>query len=246
MDIKTVILVPRRADGGRRDRLWGFCRDWWEHFAPEFPIFEGHQERGLFSRCAALNEASRLAGDWEVALVIDSDVFLGNIGQAHAAIDVARETGRMVYAHDFKFQLGPELTDGLLAGRPLPSTIEDAELEQPYGKYGPTFSSAQAFRRDLWELIGGGDERVFGFGVDDWIFRIACDTLRGNARTVGAVYHMFHPRTFETEGGNPRHARNVDLGRRYMSMEGNQEGVMELIREWKEIRDNGGVDTTVY
>ncbi len=239
--MKTVILVPRRKDGGRRDQLWGFCRDWWEYHAPDLPIFEGHHDTGLFSRAEALNDAARDAGDWSLALIIDSDIILGTIAQARKALSVAQETGRMTYAHNWRYALNAESTDALMAGKlKLPEKPEEWQTEPPWGSFGPTFSNCQAIRRDLWDEIGGMDERVYGWGVDDWIFRVAPQTLRGgNERVAGNVYHLYHPRNPETEEGNPMHDTNVQLGKRYLHMDGNPEGMRALIAEWTTLRDSG-------
>jgi len=237
----TVILVPRRKDNGRRDQLWAFCKDWWEHHTPEFPIFEGHHDIGLFSRCEALNDAARDAGDWQLALIIDSDIILRSPYQAYESLRTANETGKMVYSHDWRYALDQVATDGLLSGKyVLPAKPDDSELEPPYGSYGPTFSNCQAIRRDLWEEIGGMDERVYGWGVDDWIFRATCQTLRGgNGRVAGNVYHLYHPRSRATEEENPMHDINVQLGKRYLHMEGNSDGMRAVIKEWTDLRDSG-------
>jgi hypothetical protein len=239
--MKTVILVPRRKDSGRRDRLWGFCRDWWEHYFPDLEIFEGHHNIGGFSRAEAVNDAARDAGNWELCLIIDSDVIMQGVLQVRQGLQIAADTGRMVYCHDWRYALNGAATDALLAGTlRLPEKPADDLLEPPYGSYGPTFSNCQAFRRDLFDEIGWLDERLYYWGVDDWALRIAPQTLRGaNERVHGNVYHLFHPRSHETEEGNPNHDRNVQLGKRYMSMDGNVEGMRTLIKEWTDLRDSG-------
>lgn len=241
LDTKTVVLVPRREDHGRRDRLWGFCKDWWQHNASDLSIIEAHHNVGLFSRCEALNDAARKAGDWKLALIIDSDIVLRSIQQAREALEIARDTGKMVYGHCWRYALNESTTDALIEGRiAVPQSPNESQLEPPWGSYGPTYSNCQAIHRDLWEEIGGMDERIFGWGVDDWILRVTCGTLREtNARVRGEVFHLYHPRLHANEEGNPMHDTNVQLGKRYLHMENNVEGMREMIREWKVIRDSG-------
>jgi hypothetical protein len=89
----VAFLVPRRRDGGQRDRVWEYCRRRWETYLPDVAVYEGHHDEGPFNRSAAVNRAAELAGDWRVGIVIDSDVLL-SISQATAAIETARETDR--------------------------------------------------------------------------------------------------------------------------------------------------------
>jgi hypothetical protein len=72
--MRTVFLVPRRNDNGPRDKLWAYCRARWETYFPDIPIFEGHHDDGPFNRSAAVNRAAKLAGEWDLGIVIDSDV----------------------------------------------------------------------------------------------------------------------------------------------------------------------------
>jgi len=72
--MKPVILVPRRDDNGYRDELWQWVRAWWEREQSHMPIIEGYHTDGLFNRSAAINTAARIAGDWDVAVIIDADV----------------------------------------------------------------------------------------------------------------------------------------------------------------------------
>ena len=72
--VNTVILVPRRDDNGYRDELWAWTQGWWEREQSHMPIIEGYHTDGLFNRSAAINTAARIAGDWDVAVIIDADV----------------------------------------------------------------------------------------------------------------------------------------------------------------------------
>ena len=72
--MNTVILVPRRDDNGYRDELWAWTRGWWEREQSHMPIIEGYHTEGLFNRSAAINTAAKIAGDWDVAVIIDADV----------------------------------------------------------------------------------------------------------------------------------------------------------------------------
>ena len=244
--MRTPIFVCRRNDGGHRDRLWEFCKDWWQQQAADLEIIEGHHDDGLFSRAAAFNTASRIAGSWDACLVIDADIILGDIQQAYDALDLALETGKMVFAHNHRFGLNEATTERLIAGEwefdidalradaPLTPRLLLEDGDRPMGSYGPTFSSCQAITRQLWEDIGGWDERCRGWGVEDGIFRLACDALRdGSERLKGNVIHLWHPRSHAWQEGNPHFQANIALGNRYTAVRNDRQAMLELIGEWK-------------
>src|SRR5688572_1048160 len=104
--MKAVILVPRRDDNGPRDELWAFCRAWWEREVSHLPIIEGYHTDGLFNRSAAVNRAATIAGAWDVAVIIDSDVIC-DPQRVVAAIDRAHATGSMVLPHTVRYDLSP-------------------------------------------------------------------------------------------------------------------------------------------
>jgi hypothetical protein len=114
---RAAILVPRRADGGPRDELWRLCRRRWQAQHP-WPIYEGIHDVGPFNRAAAINRAAELAdqdGPWEIALVIDSDVFLAP-DQVRRAMEIAEDTGRVTWAHRRWRGLTADGTKRILAG----------------------------------------------------------------------------------------------------------------------------------
>src|SRR5690349_9417439 len=91
----TVILVPRREGFKHRDRVWAWVRAWWAREFPDVPIIEGHHTVGLFNRSAALNLASEMAGDWDTALVIDSDI-LCDPEHVRQALEQCQQLGTVV------------------------------------------------------------------------------------------------------------------------------------------------------
>jgi hypothetical protein len=82
------VIVPRRADGGRRDQLFEFVRNWYAEQG--YTVVEGHHNDGLFSRSAAINGALAEL-DWEVCVIADGDVILGSGDQVDKAVDLATE-----------------------------------------------------------------------------------------------------------------------------------------------------------
>ena len=108
--MNTVILVPRRDDNGYRDELWSWCQAWWEREQSHMPIVEGYHADGLFNRSAAINTAARIAGDWDVAVIIDADVTCSP-DRVKSAVELAARTGRMILPHSTRYDLSRKASE---------------------------------------------------------------------------------------------------------------------------------------
>lgn len=222
------LLVPRRPDGGPRDLLWAFARPWWQNQG--FQPHEGAQpDAGPFNRGAAINAAARAAaraGDWDAVVIADADVVLDRASQAEEARDRAVATGRLTYAHDHLTMLDTEATDLVLQGDP-PSFVVGGLTRHPN-----TWSQCLAVPRRLWEAVGGFDERFVGWGWDDLAFMSACWALGGGIERVrGDAYHLWHPRTWEENEGNPGHGPNQVLGQRYLAAKTDRRAMQAILAE---------------
>lgn len=225
--MRTVFLVPRRADGGIRDQLWTWCRARWEALVPDIPIYEGHHDVGPFNRSAAVNRAAVIAdrdGRWDVGIVIDSDVFIA-IEQLRAAIASAAE-GKVTWAHrrwrgihrreTERFSQEPDRFG------PDPAVSQDIDLIVE--RTTPiSWSCCVAVPRDVWDAMAGFDERFRGWGFEDGAWSALVRGLYPWARIEGDIYHWWHQRSDERiiEGhsaltASPDYVRNALLGRRYM------------------------------
>lgn len=197
--MRTVILVPYRSDGGRRDRLWEFTHSWLQQHHPDYPIYVGTSPDGPFNRSAAINDAARAAGGWDVAVICDSDTVVPPI-QFEKAICDAHETGRLASALTKVVELSRKSTDRLLADKE--TEIRTLGRVRTRRKEDLTQSSILAVPRTLWDAIGGFDEEFCGWGCEDNAFWIAATLLGaardgGNARgeplrVHGAAYHLWH------------------------------------------------------
>src|SRR5690606_14366729 len=163
--MRVAVLVPWRPDGGWRDRLWEFCRSVWTAEHP-WPIFEGESPDGPFNRSAALNDAAAQAGDWDVAVILDTDVIV-DPAAVREAVQRADETGRLVITHSRRIDINRVGTQQILArGRVSvrPGWRQSVWVESE--------SSCIAVSRRLWDKVGGFDERFRGWGYEDSAFRI--------------------------------------------------------------------------
>lgn len=221
---RTVFLVPRRRDFGHRDALWVYCRARWEALFPEIPIFEGHHDDGPFNRSMAVNRAAELAGDWDLAIVIDSDVMLSK-SQAEAAIARATETGKVTWGHRRWRGIREDFARRIIAdNQDLGPEFEAVDMDVLVERTNPiSWSCFQVIPRAVWDDVGGFDERFVGWGYEDMAWQSLIVGLYGHERIEGDVIHLWHERSEEriTKGqpattASPEYHRNARLGRRYM------------------------------
>lgn len=220
------ILVPRRADGGRRDELWHFCRRWWEEGLPGWPICEGASPDGLFNRGAAINDAARGVsfGAWDVALIADGDVICEPT-QVRLAVERARSTNRLTLAYDDYVGMTRQMTDRVLTGY-------GGDWRAPGSLRMRTHvSSLLAVPRRLWDEVGGYDERFVGWGFDDNAFHAACRVMGGGVeRAPGTVFHLWHPDSPERDWKAPHCRAGSALAARYAAAR-EPDAMRALIRE---------------
>lgn len=221
---RVVFLVPRRDDGGHRDRLWRYARQRWEREFPLWPIYEGHHDEGPFNRSMAINRAATEAGDWDVAVVIDSDVMLRS-SQVLAAVQSAASEGKVTWAHRRWRGLHESWTTRIIAdGTHYGPEFEDVDLDILVERTNPlSWSCCIAIPRSTYDDLGGFDERFRGWGFEDMAFQSIVVGLYPWARIEGDVIHLWHPRSGEriAEGkgagtATPEYITNALLGRRYM------------------------------
>lgn len=181
---KVVIVVPWRAGDPDRERAWAWCLAWWEQF--EWPIFQvNHPAPVPFNRSWCINEGARRAGDWDVLVAIDADVFEENPEQVRHGVASCFETGKLVVPHLVGADLSLQGTRKLLTGR---ETWRGALA----GRRDPCTSRVTIVRRDLFERVGGFDQRFRGWGHEDVAFWASTVPIRGVDQFAGTCYHLWH------------------------------------------------------
>lgn len=223
--MRTVILVPRRDGFAERDRIWAWTRSWWASHFPELPIVEGHHDTGLFNRSAAVNRASVLAGEWDVALVIDSDV-LCDPAHVRQAIATAARDGRLVVPFTVRHNLDQRGSARIMGGY-------DGPWERHIARnYYDQHSGVIAIPRTAWDTVGGFDESFAGWGMEDTAFAISVETLVGPlVHMDGELWHLWHPTAPEGHRGTPSANRNRARGARYQAARGDPDGIRALLAE---------------
>jgi hypothetical protein len=241
--VNTVILVPRRDDNGYRDELWSWTKGWWEREQSHMPIIEGYHTEGLFNRSAAINTAARIAGDWDVAVIIDADVICSP-DRVKEAVEVASRTSQMILPHTTRYDLGRKAAELLRRGSlDWPTIVGNpgrwVAREYNVGNGHPSVSSVVIISRKQWDIIGGFDEQFRGWGFEDTAFAAAAETFGGVVRMNGEVLHLWHPTAREGKRGTPSWSFNSARGQAYRTAIGNPERIRELQRSGRPVLDPG-------
>lgn len=214
-----AVLVPRRADGGRRDRTWQWIRNRWET-EHSWAVYEGHHDDGPFNRSAAINRAARDAGDWDVAIIGDADSFVSK-DQIEEAVERCMVTGQMTLAYDRWVALSAFMSDQIMGGYEgdwTPGVL--VELEG-------SCSSMVVVTRKLWDEARGFDEGFEGWGMEDVAASLAFQTFGGGfQRIAGPVWHLYHD-----SGPRENEAANVERMHRYRDCDYDPVQMRTLIEE---------------
>lgn len=194
--MRVIVAVPRRADGGHRDRVWNWLRDRWEAEHPDWPVIEGHHHVGPFNRSAAINRAA--SGPWDVMIIADADSFVSS-EQAVAAAEMAARTGQVTFAYDQFAYLSRKMSDRVMGGY-----LGDWWPGVEWTMTG-TCSSMVAVPRRPWDECGGADEGFdTGWGGEDIALSLMLQTFGGGMHRIpGAVWHLWHAPAPRTHDGWP-------------------------------------------
>lgn len=225
----VVLLCPRRADGGHRDRLWAHTRSFWSQLFPDWPIYEGHHDRGPFNRSAAVNRAAAEAGAWDLAVVIDADV-LPDPNGVHWAVAEALQTGGPASGFDCRLNLNQRGTERILQG------YRGSWKSFVQSKHPLCNSGALVVRRDLWDKVNGFDEQFVGWGYEDTAFEIALTTTAGLqlAQARADLWHLWHPKSPEHDPRLPGFVANRERRDRYLQAAGDPTALGVLLVEAQE------------
>lgn len=206
--MNVAVLVPRRGDGGHRDRLWVFAKEWWLGQHPDWPIFEGESPDGPFNRAAAINAAHKAAGPRDVYLVIDSDI-LANPEAVRAIVEVAATSNRMAVSHNRRVMLSAPMTEKIIDG------FRGSWETRGQKVWTDSCSCCIAVSGVLWDRIGGFDEGFVGWGYEDSAFGAYAIAEGGPIHFESStLFHLWHPESPEAARRSPVRLANEQRLRR--------------------------------
>lgn len=175
--MNVVILVPWRPTPDR-EGPWEHGRSHLEELG--FPIFTADSDGPVFSMAQAFNRAADRP--WDKAILSEADVWCP-VDQIRAAL----ELGGLVYCYDRHVRLSRPETDRFLEAGVMPDRAA-APAESKLGSNG-----VRVIDRDLWDLVGGYDERFVGWGAEDNDFLWRCVDAGGPVnRVAGPMFELAH------------------------------------------------------
>lgn len=198
--LNIVLLVPFRGDdGGRRDDLWKFTRHWLNQHHGNWPLFTSEGPDGAFNRGAAINDAAVKAGEWDVAVITDSDNICDPAALTLAAT-MAYMTDGCVFPFTAYIYADQVTSDGLIEHGSMfvaPDTTRYAGPPYVHTVRHQHCSGIQAISRKSFDAIGGIPE-LAGWGSEDYIAEILLRNFGGPLEWLpGSAIHLWHQKAPE-------------------------------------------------
>jgi len=187
--LRVVTLIPLRiGDDQRRQFLWDMTKPALRELG--YPIFTADPGIDSWARAHAINNASELAGRWDIAIIGDADT-IPESASIRRAIAWVADTKGVARPHDYRRNLTQQGTlEYLRRGR---DGLTGAHFEKPWPGGGML-----VVHRDAWTAIGGYDQRFLGWGHEDSAFNLSALRHSRFDRLPGDVLHLWHPQQIAT------------------------------------------------
>jgi len=152
-------------------------------------VIQADDPHESFNRGRAINAGvEQSSGD--VLVFADADLWIPPQALRYA-LTVVNEYG-MVVPFDNLIGLGPEATEMVYAGADPSQVWAAGHVELDWRRR--SVGGCNVLRRDVFETVGGFDERFAGWGSEDSAFEAAVSTLGGPVGWVPArAVHLYHP-----------------------------------------------------
>lgn len=217
-------LIPYRDGPGRGSLLNYVHRALKEDWPNAEIIVSGGSPSGVFNRSAARNAAADQARG-TVYVFVDADS-IAPVDQVGLAIAAAGANG-WAFPYDRYYSLTKEFSEAKMDAGGAPLFLGDKDYEFVFPgpdqvDRPPSVGGMVAVHRDVFEQVGGYDERFTGWGFEDRAFALALEGLLGPAsRIPGPLYHLWHPAPEEECFGQPNLVGNRALYDQYLAQYGN-------------------------
>jgi hypothetical protein len=230
MAISVSVIMPYRDEGGHFKRIAKWTEARWRALYPEWEIIVADCPANEdFRRGKARNiGAARATG--RVLIFADIDC-VPERAWANFGAD-AVQTVQICKPYRNRWRLTAKESEAIMATAPDDDLLcaTEVPLERrdnviPWGGF------LMAIRRDAFDLCGGYDPRIIGYGYEDDCFGIAAQTLL-TTRKQGfySALHLWHPLCGQVNGsGLP----NRKIFEQYQAAEGRPEQMLEVIKQWQ-------------
>lgn len=213
--MRPAFCVAWRPDGAARAQAWDYVETHLK--STGYPIFVADANwQEPFSRAASRNAAAKGAvyAGHDVLIFHDADM----LAPAQVYSEIAAQAmgyRRMVIGYTEYRALNRGHTKAVLTKGADPFVVRTVHRTWAWSVGG-----ILAIHADLFQDLGGYDERFRGWGCEDTAFAVACGVVLGqNLRSPAASVHLWHPHASETVD-EAELAGNSALLSRYNSLTG--------------------------
>jgi hypothetical protein len=216
LHIDMDICIPWRSDNGWRAQVFDWVLPAWQRTGLDVRV--GHDDgTGPINVSKALNHA-RSQSSSAVLVIASAD----HIPDVHAVIEASAAAMDHGWAPLFTATAGISLD----ATRDVINGL-DVDVTQHITGEAPFCTALLAVRADVWDEIGGWDERFHGWGCEDTAFRIVLETLYPDPpeltpRRSIALWHEAADRS--------RFDANVLLLNEYIACQNQPDTLREMLR----------------
>jgi hypothetical protein len=245
-----LLAIPFRDDNAiGRGANWAWLKRYWEIELPSAQIVVGSDDGEPFSKTCAVNDAYRKAVEpFDIIVMLDADCYIAPsvILNCAEAIREARRWHEPLWFVPYRslFRITAEATGHLIASNPAealqfttPPSPSDVGSTLGSGighRYGALI---QIFPREAFELIGGLDARMRGWGGEDVTTVRVLDTMYGvHQTTQNEVLTLWHTAIGDVFlrkwAGQPNTGANDSLSVRYRKTRRDPARMRAIIQEW--------------
>lgn len=205
-EVQISIIVPFKAKKkSGRAKNWNWLKQYLQAELPDAEIIQGRSKGKVFSKTQAVNNGVKRSHGRIIA-VVDADCYIEGsvIQEAADKIDAALDRGQRRWFIPYRrlYRLTEPFTAAILRSDPtkplrVSTPPRQWQVESTLGSmHGRRYGAMiQIMPREVFEIVGGMDERFRGWGGEDVSFARAVDTIYGKHKSIDTdINHLWHPK----------------------------------------------------
>jgi predicted glycosyltransferase involved in capsule biosynthesis len=211
------IIIPTNNSPERQD-IESWVINWYQRTFPAFEIFVSHNDSDPFNKARAINNGVERVGG-NVLVIIDADTVI-----TPDQLALGLTAGDWVVPFNKVQNLTKDATQDWIKDGANFEKFKTEKVRQNFVRAGGVW----IIKREIFELVGGVDERYAGWGGEDDSFCRSVNTLYEPLVMVrGSIYHLWH-----TEAYARKHfmqSPNYPLWRAYCRATGDKEKIRTIL-----------------